>query len=198
MMKLPKIIQEAVEQLELLPGLGERTALRHVLHMCYWNPEKIRELASRLNQLSHLNQCSECGAFSNNKLCDICAHPDHRQYDLLCVVENFSDVIAIERGGDYCGFYHILGGVLNPLLGIGPEELRIDALVDRVKKSQVSEVILAINPSIEGEATCSYLKQVFPKEIKIERIGFGIPMGGNLEYLDNMTISKALENRTQL
>jgi recombination protein RecR len=110
-------------------------------------------------------------------------------------VENASDLLAIEKSGTFKGVYHILGGVLNPLLGVGPDELKMDQLKEKIIKKEIQEIILAINPSVEGDATCSYLKSILPQTLLVDRIGFGVPIGGSLEYLDPMTITKALENR---
>jgi recombination protein RecR len=110
-------------------------------------------------------------------------------------VENASDLLAIEKSGTFKGVYHILGGVLNPLLGVGPDELKMDELREKIIKKEIQEIILAINPSVEGDATCSYLKSILPQTVQVDRIGFGVPIGGSLEYLDPMTITKALENR---
>jgi recombination protein RecR len=135
--------------------------------------------------------------FSEGDICNICATDSRSSAKVLCVVENINDLMAIEKSNTFTGVYHILGGVLNPLSGIGPDQLKIDKLVERVKKLGVETVILAVNPSVEGDATCSYIKQLFG-DVNIERIGFGIPIGGSLEYLDPLTISKALENRKML
>lgn len=115
---------------------------------------------------------------------------------VLCIVEGVTDLLAIEKSSQFKGRYHVLGGVLNPLLGIGPNELGINKLIDRIKRNEIEELVLAINPSVEGDATCSFIKELLPDGVKAERIGFGMPMGGSLEYLDTLTISKALENRT--
>jgi recombination protein RecR len=133
--------------------------------------------------------------FSDENLCSICQSENRKDVHSLCVVENASDLMAIEKSGHFKGVYHILGGVLNPLLGIGPDELKMDDLRSNILRKEVKDVILAINPSVEGDATCSYLKSILPTEINVERIGFGVPIGGSLEYLDPMTITKALENR---
>jgi recombination protein RecR len=125
----------------------------------------------------------------------ICQDEFRESQKSLCIVETASDLMAIEKSGNFKGLYHILGGVLNPLLGIGPEELKLDELKHRIVAKEIQEVILAINPSVEGDATCSYLKMILPADVRVERIGFGVPIGGSLEYLDPMTITKALENR---
>jgi recombination protein RecR len=133
--------------------------------------------------------------FAEEKFCSICQDAHRQDQRMICVVENISDLMAIEKSGNFKGVYHILGGVLNPLLGVGPDELRMDELKSRIVEKGISEVILAINPSVEGDATCAYFKTLLPEETRIERIGFGVPIGGSLEYLDPMTITKALENR---
>lgn len=133
--------------------------------------------------------------FADEQLCNICLNESRQSVGSLCVVENASDLLAIEKSGTFKGVYHILGGVLNPLLGVGPDELKMDDLREKIIKKEIQEIILAINPSVEGDATCSYLKSILPQTVQVDRIGFGVPIGGSLEYLDPMTITKALENR---
>jgi recombination protein RecR len=133
--------------------------------------------------------------FADETLCSICSDDYRKSAKTLCVVEHASDLMAIEKSGHFKGVYHILGGVLNPLLGVGPEELKLDELKEKIINKGISEIILALNPSVEGDATCSYLKSILPTSTQVERIGFGVPIGGSLEYLDPMTITKALENR---
>lgn len=133
--------------------------------------------------------------FADEDLCSICSDEDRQANKSLCIIENASDLMAIEKSGNFKGVYHILGGVLNPLLGVGPDELKMDELKSRILEKDIKEVILAINPSVEGDATCSYFKTLLPDSVQVERIGFGVPIGGSLEYLDPMTITKALENR---
>ncbi|MBA2404416.1 MAG: recombination protein RecR [Bdellovibrionales bacterium] len=133
--------------------------------------------------------------FADENLCSICQNESRQSIAYLCVVENASDLMAIEKSGTFKGVYHILGGVLNPLLGVGPDELKMDQLREKIIKKEIREIILAVNPSVEGDATCSYLKSILPGSVQVDRIGFGVPIGGSLEYLDPMTITKALENR---
>lgn len=197
-MELPDSLKLAVSQMTKIPGVGEKTALRQVLTICKWEKEQLKELGDSLSQLSELKSCSQCGFYSDESLCQVCSDDERNETGVICVVESITDFIAIERSNTFRGTYHILGGVLNPLLGVGPEELNIPNFIDRVKSRGVTEVILAVNPSVEGDATCSYIHQEIPENVKVERIGFGIPMGGNLEYLDSMTITKALENRKSL
>jgi recombination protein RecR len=197
MIKLPESIQEVVKSFCKLPGVGEKTAFRQAMSMIQWEEVDLSEFSKSVKSLSSISFCAECGVFSDEELCSICSDERRKEDEVVCVVESMADLLAIEKSGQFKGLYHILGGVLNPLLGIGPEQLRIELLEKRVQLLKTKTIILAINPSVEGDATCSFIKQVL-KGISVERIGFGIPMGGSLEYLDSLTISKALENRKQL
>jgi recombination protein RecR len=178
--------------------VGEKTALRQSLIMTKWNKEDLVAFANAIKSLAELNHCDRCGMFCDEKYCKICLDQNRFQAKTICVVESVTDCLAIERSGNFRGKFHILFGVLNPLLGIGPDELNFDKLINRVALEEVEELILAVNPSVEGDATCSYLKQMLPPHIKVDRIGFGIPMGGSLEFVDSLTITKALENRRHL
>lgn len=197
MIKLPESVQNVVKSFSKLPGVGEKTAFRQAMSMMNWSQGDLSEFAKAVNDLAGIGACGACGIFSDEELCSVCDDNSRTGNGVLCVVENVGDLLAIEKSGQFQGVYHILGGVLNPLLGVGPEQLRIDRLQERAKELNVSTVILAVNPSVEGDATCSFIKQSL-EGINVERIGFGIPMGGSLEYLDSLTISKALENRKQL
>jgi recombination protein RecR len=193
--ELPEVIKNAVEALTKLPGVGEKTAFRMVMSMTHWKTQELTSVGNSLINLKNLKLCAECGMFADEELCSICQDDNRQGTKALCVVENASDLMAIEKSGNFRGLYHILGGVLNPLLGVGPDELKMDELKNRIIEKEISEIILAINPSVEGDATCSYFKTLLPESIQVERIGFGVPIGGSLEYLDPMTITKALENR---
>ncbi|MCM2349640.1 MAG: recombination mediator RecR [Bacteriovoracaceae bacterium] len=195
MIQLPEVIKNAVEALTKLPGVGEKTAFRMVMSMTHWKAQELNTVGNALISLKDLKLCEECGMFADESLCSICVDEDRQSLKALCVVENASDLMAIEKSGNFRGVYHILGGVLNPLLGVGPDELKMDELKNRIIEKDIQEIILAINPSVEGDATCSYFKTLVPETIRVERIGFGVPIGGSLEYLDPMTITKALENR---
>jgi recombination protein RecR len=193
--QLPEVIKNAVEALTKLPGVGEKTAFRMVMSMTNWKPQELESVGTSLISLRKLKLCADCGMFADDDLCSICADESRQSTKSMCVVENASDLMAIEKSGHFRGIYHILGGVLNPLLGVGPDELKMDELRDRIIEREMEEIILAINPSVEGDATCSYFKSLLPESMRVERIGFGVPIGGSLEYLDPMTITKALENR---
>lgn len=195
MIELPEVIKNAVLALTKLPGVGEKTAFRMVMSMTHWKDQELQLVGDSLANLKDLKLCVECGMFADETLCSICADQSRVHAGTMCIVENASDLMAIEKSGHFRGVYHILGGVLNPLLGVGPDELRMDQLKERIIQNEIQEIILAINPSVEGDVTCSYLKSILPESIRVERIGFGVPIGGSLEYLDPMTITKALENR---
>lgn len=194
MIELPESIVKTVESFSKLPGVGRKTALRQVMSMVNWSEGDLREFSRAISSLTTISRCADCGVYCDHETCEICLDEERRSASIICVVENISDLLAIEKSGGYQGTYHILGGVLNPLMGVGPDQLRINKLEERVNKFHVKNLILAINPSVEGDATCSYIKQLL-KGVHIERIGFGVPMGGSLEHLDPLTISKAIENR---
>ncbi len=197
MIELPENIKFAIKEMSRLPGVGERTALRQIMNIMNWNADEIKSFSQSFYNLVDVRKCTQCGMFSESELCDICLTESRKSRNSICVVESITDLMAIENSGTFNGLYHILGGVLNPLSGVGPQDLKIDILKERVENLKIEELILAINPSVEGDATSSYIKQIMPADINIQRIGFGIPIGGSLEYLDPMTISKALENKKQ-
>lgn len=195
MIQLPEVIKNAVEALTRLPSVGEKSAFRMVMNMTNWKASELEVVSGAIKSLQRLKICTSCGMFADEDLCSICQDPIRSSSDIMCIVENASDLMAIEKSAHFSGVYHILGGVLNPLLGVGPDELKLDDLKNKILNKNISEIILAVNPSVEGDATCSYLKSILPESIRVERIGFGVPIGGSLEYLDPMTITKALENR---
>ena len=197
-MDFPDTIKNAVKEFSRLPGIGEKSALRQVLQLTKWSKESIDQFSQSLGELVHLKSCRECGLFSDEEICSVCNDYERKTSGQLCVVENITDCLAIEKSSSFRGVYHVLGGVLNPLLGIGPDDLKLNYLKSRIINLEVSEVILALNPSVEGDATCAYIKNLLPDSVKIDRIGFGIPIGGSLEYLDSRTISTALENRRMM
>lgn len=196
-MKLPRKLQNAIEQLKKLPGIGEKTAIRHALMLANWSDIQVRNFTNAIISLQDLVMCEVCGLYTDNdqSICEICLSPSRAENKILCIVENSLDALAIEKSKHFQGRYHVLGGVLNPLLNIGPEELNIKKILERIKSEAVHEIILALNPSVEGDLTSSYIREIIPSEIKVERIGLGIPVGGSIEFLDSMTLSRALENR---
>lgn len=197
-MKLPDDFEKVVELLRRLPGIGEKSATRMTLSLSKWEREMLSSFGESVKALADLSYCKRCGLFSDHDLCAICEDEKRSHERVICVVETVTDAMAIDRGGSFQGRFHVLGGVLNPLQGIGPTELNFAPLVKRVKEGEADSLVLAINPSVEGDATCAFIKQITEGAVAVERIGFGIPIGGSLEYLDPMTISKALENRKRM
>lgn len=197
-MELPQKLLAAVDQFRKIPGIGEKTALRQCLGLTKWKDEDLLAFGQAIMSISDMAKCQTCGMLCDEVLCEVCQNPVRFNSKVMCIVENISDCLAIEKSENFQGKYHILGGVLNPLLGIGPDELNLDKLQKRVIEEEVESIILALNPSVEGDATCAYIQQLFDGKISVERIGFGIPIGGSLEYVDSMTITKALENRKRM
>ncbi len=193
-MELPTKLIMSIEQFSKLPGVGLRTATRQSLFLSRLNNDEIKAFGESIKMLSELRTCEVCGLYADDKECVICHDFSREQSSTICVIENMTDCIAIENSGEFSGQYHVLGGVLNPLMGVGPGELHIDKLLARVRSKKTKTLILALNPSVEGDATCSYIVDLVGTGVSIRRIGFGVPVGGSLEFLDSMTISKALEN----
>ncbi len=195
------VIDQVTGEFSRLPGIGPKTAMRLVHHLMKGSKDDTLRLSRALVELAErIRPCSRCGNFSENELCDICSDP-RRDPSVLCVVEEAFEVGAIERTGQFRGFYHVLGGRLSPLDGIGPEELRIGALLERVRSSRpaLREVIVATNASVEGEATAVYLDQLIrPLGPRVTRLARGIPVGSDLEYVDGTTIAEALAGRREM
>jgi recombination protein RecR len=192
-------IDDLATELSKLPGIGRKTALRLTYHLLKQPPEQSRRLAAVLADLAdRVRRCSVCFNLTETDPCAICSDA-RRETGTICVVEEASDIGAIERAGEFRGLYHVLGGRLSPLDGVGPEDLAIRQLVDRVSAGAVREVIIATNPSLEGEATALYVqRQVAPLGVVVSRIARGIPVGGDLEYADGVTIAQALSARREM
>jgi len=189
-----------VKELAKLPGIGSKTAQRLAFHLLKEPAEAAERLAQAIRRVrAQVMACGACGNLSDEDPCAICRDP-RRDATLLCVVEEAKDVAAIERAGRYRGHYHVLGGRVSPLDGVGPDALRITPLVERVRNgSGVREVIVATNPSMEGEVTATYLQQVLrPTGVRVTRIARGLPVGGDLEYADGVTIAQALDARREM
>lgn len=193
------VIDELTGELARLPGIGRKTAVRLTFHLLKAPPEEARRLSRAILALrERVRACERCGNLTEESPCAICASP-RRDATLVCVVEEASDIVAIERTGEYRGLYHVLGGRLSPLDGIGPSELRVQPLLDRIGAGGVGEVVLATNPSVEGEATALYLHRLLaPAGVRVTRIARGLPVGGDLEYADGVTIAEALAGRREL
>jgi recombination protein RecR len=192
------IIDDLTGELARLPGIGRKTAQRLTYFLLKRPPDEMKRLARVLeNVAERVHACARCGNLTEDDPCVLCANP-RREQGIVCVVEEASDIGAIERTGEYRGLYHVLGGRLSPLEGIGPDELNIKSLLERVR-GQVSEVIVATNPSVEGEATALYLQRLIqPLGIRVTRLARGLPVGGDLEYADGVTIAQALSGRRDI
>jgi recombination protein RecR len=181
-----------------LPGVGPKSAQRLALHILRRPESEVQALAEALIEAKQqVGMCSVCFHLSAEPVCDICRSPT-RDNSSICVVSDSRDVIALERTREYQGKYHVLGGLISPMDGIGPEQLNITPLVRRISQQQVKEVIMAISPSVEGETTTLYVGQLIKPFTKVTRIAFGLPMGGDLEYADEVTLARALEGRREL
>ena len=192
-------IDDLATELARLPGIGRKTALRLIYHLLKQSPDQSRRLADALLVLGErVKPCERCYNLTEQELCDICRDP-RRDPALICVVEEASDIGAIERAGEFRGTYHVLGGRISPLDGVGPEDLRIAQLVERASGGAVREVIVATNPSLVGEATALYVqRQLAPLGPTVSRIARGLPVGGDLEYADGVTIAQALTARREM
>jgi recombination protein RecR len=192
-------IEELIAELARLPGIGRKTAQRLTFHLLQQPPEQAGRLAAALIAVSErVRPCQECGDLTEEQPCGICRDP-RRDAGLLCVVEEPSAVGVVERSAEFRGRYHVLGGRLSPLDGIGPEALRLDRLVERVQEGSVREVILATNPSMEGEVTATYIQQLLAGlGVRVTRLARGLPMGGDLEYVDGVTLAHALVARQEI
>ncbi|PZA08738.1 MULTISPECIES: recombination mediator RecR [unclassified Meiothermus] len=203
-MRYPERLLKLVRALAVLPGVGPKTAQKLGLHLVM-QPDAAQELLAALDAARALHPCPICGNLAEDELCPICAD-EHRERSLVCVVESVGDLMALERSGEYGGLYHVLGGALNPLEGIGPEQLNLGSLYKRLEPenpealgAKVEEVILATSMTVEGEATAAYLADALKERgIKATRLAYGLPAGGSLEYADEVTLARALENRRGL
>lgn len=194
-----KSLEKLIEEFNKLPGIGRKSAARLAFHMLEIEKEKVENFIHVLREAKEIiKRCPKCGDFCENDLCDVCGD-DLRDKQTICVVEDSRDVISFEKMGKYKGVYHILGGKIAPLNGITPDKLNIKSLLERVTIDNVNEVILALNPDLEGETTSLYLTKLLkPFGIKVTKIASGIPIGGNIEFADSATISKALEGRQEV
>lgn len=192
-------IEKLIESFERLPSIGHKTAVRLAFHMLDLSKEETDEfINSIINAKEKLKYCSNCYNISDTDPCPICSSPK-RDNSVICVVEDVRDVMAMERTHEFKGVYHVLHGTISPMNGIGPEDIKIKELLNRIANNDIKEIIIATNPRVEGEATAIYLSKIIkPLGIKVTRIAHGITVGGDLEYTDEVTLSKALEGRREL
>ena len=188
-----------IEEFSRLPGVGRKTAQRFAFYILNLPDERAKEFAAAiLDARTKIKKCPVCGNLTDGELCPICA-AKNRDASTICVVEDPRDVLAFERTKEYDGVYHVLHGLISPMDGVGPEQINVKSLVERVGKGNVSEVIMATNPTVEGEATAMYIsKLIKPLGVKVTRLAYGIPVGGNLEYADEVTLYRALEGRSEI
>ncbi|MCF0230886.1 MAG: recombination protein RecR [Enterococcus sp.] len=199
MREYPRALENLIRELSRLPGIGGKTAQRLAFHILSQPNKTAVDLANSIFEAKRsIHYCKQCGNFTDRELCNIC-EDSRRDNGLICVVESPKDIIPIERTREFPGKYHVLHGTISPMDGIGPDDINLKSLIERLKENEVRELIIATNPNIEGEATAMYIaKLVKPSGIKISRLAHGIPMGGDLEYTDEVTILKALEGRKEL
>lgn len=195
-MSYPKPLRRLISRLAKLPGVGEKTATRLALHMLKMPPGDLRDLGEAIAGVSDaVIRCSECFNIADQDPCTICTDPARRD-DVLCVVESPTDLIPIEKSGEYRGRYHVLGGAISPIDGVMPEDLRVKELLERCSRGGVGEVILATNLTAEGEATATYLAgAIKPLNLRVTRIAYGMPVGSDLEYTDEVTVGRAIKGR---
>jgi recombination protein RecR len=198
MQVVPPALEKLIRDLNRLPGIGKKTASRLAMHIMRSPAEEARTLAADLAELhTAVKLCSSCYVFSESDPCKICSDPN-RSHDIVCVVEGTDDLVAIEKTGAYHGVYHILHGVLAPMDGIGPEEIKIDELVERIRREKITEVLIATSSTVPGEATASYLARMLHQEpVKVTRLAYGIPMGMDIKYADEITLARAIETRRE-
>ncbi|MBW1918002.1 MAG: recombination protein RecR [Deltaproteobacteria bacterium] len=194
----PAPLQKVITCLSKWPGIGEKTATRLALYLLRASAAEVVELTQALTELKDkIRLCSRCFAFADQELCPICADASRHQGQ-LCVVADPGDLLALERAGFFLGVYHVLGGLISPLEGVGPEDLRVAELLARLEPEGLQEVVLALNPSLEGESTTAYLSEQLRKRgVKVTRIAYGIPMGGDMKYCDQQTLKEALRHRVE-
>ncbi len=192
----PKALKNLVDSLKILPGIGQKTALRMALYLLERNPAGAQKLSVAIESaISDIQKCSQCRNLTDEEICLICSDPT-RDESLLCIVENPADVFALSQSVEYKGLYFVLMGNVSPLDGIGPEDVGLDLLEERLSKGIIKELILATNPTVEGEATAFYIDEIAkPYNVQVTRIAHGVPMGGELEYLDSNTLSHAFRAR---
>lgn len=190
------LLENAVNEFAKLPGIGKKTALRLVLHLLKQDAEKVELFGEAITKMrQEIKFCQRCYNVADADICSICANSRRRQ-EMVCVVENIRDVIAIESTQQYNGTYHILGGIISPLDGIGPDQLHIEALLQRIQKEKIEEIIFALNPNIQGDTTIYYMqKKLQPFNVRVTTIARGIAFGGELEYADEMTLARSITNR---
>ena len=198
-MAYPRVLSDLINNFKKLPGVGEKSAERLALSILDFSEGEVENFASDLvNSRKNLHQCEVCGHITENDKCDICSD-ESRNHNIICVLEDYKSVFAFERAGNYNGVYHVLNGLISPIDGVNPEDINIASLVSRVEKLENPEIIIALKSTIEGETTTLYLKKIFEgKNVEISRLSYGIPMGTEIDYLDEITLDRALSDRKKI
>ena len=194
-----KLLENAVEQFAALPGIGRKTALRFVLHLLRQNPEDVKRFTDSITALkTEIQECKHCHNIADSDTCEICSD-SRRDSSTICVVENVKDILSIEATGQYKGLYHVLGGIISPMEGIGPSDLHINSLIERVNSTTIREVIFALRATIEGDTTGYYIYKKLPRqsEITVSTLAKGIAIGNDLEYTDELTLGRSIVNRVK-
>ncbi|MCI8498569.1 MAG: recombination protein RecR [Bacilli bacterium] len=195
----PELLETLIEYFKKLPGIGEKTAERYALSLINFEGDDLKDFASAIENIEGtLKKCDICGHLTDQKICKIC-EDSARNHNLICVVEDYKSIFMFEKTGKFSGVYHVLGGLISPIDGINPDDLNISKLINRTKELTEAEVIIALRPTIEGDTTTLYLKKILDKEkIKITRLSYGIPMGAEIDYLDILTLERALYDRKEV
>ncbi len=191
-------LQRLIEQFGKLPGIGRKTALRLALAVLDLSEDQVEDFALTIVEAKkEIKKCSVCSNICVGNLCEVCKN-DARDHSLVCVVEDAKAVMAFEKVREYKGVYHVLGGVLSPINGVGPDDINLSSLLARVQNGEISELIVATNPTVEGEATAMYISRIISDKVKVSRLAYGVPVGGDLEYADEVTLHRALEGRREI
>ena len=195
----PELLQNLINYFKKLPGVGDKSAERMALAILELDSKEIEDFAKNLvDAKSNLKKCKICGHITQNEICNICSN-ENRNHNLICVIEDYKSVFSFEKVGNFEGVYHVLNGLISPMDGVGPEDINISSLVSRVEKLKNPELILALKSSIEGETTTLYIKKIFEKkDVVISRLSYGIPSGAEIDYLDIITLDRALEDRKKI
>lgn len=196
LMRYPSHLLRVIESLKKLPGVGNKSAERFAFHLIHWNPTQLLELAETVKEIPYqIKSCPECGCLKGMEPCIFCS-PERAEKKLICIVASARDTFAIDATGEYKGLYHVLGNLLSPMDGIGPDQINLSRLKDRIQKNNIQEIVIALDSTLEGDATSLYIKQELEAlPVKISRLAFGLPMGSSLDYVDGGTLARALMGR---
>ena len=198
-MNYPKDLEKLISYFQKLPGIGEKSAERLAIATLEFSDEEAKEFSdSIISAKKNLTRCQICGHLSDKEICDICSD-EGRNKNIICVIEDYKSIFSFEKTGTFKGTYHVLNGLISPMDDIGPEDINLTSLINRVEKLEHPELILALKPTVEGEATTLYIKKILEKkDVTISRLSYGIPIGAEIDYLDNVTLEKALEDRKKI